>query len=413
MKRLLYATLLILGLVSQAQAQIHQGFVTETQSAAKRECDANLRVLLGAVELYNMDHQEMIKELRDEDVQKGGKLVGGTYLKTPISKPIPECLYSSVGDISQEGHLTCKVHGRVLELDENNVFQEFRFRAEKLLAAGADINGKNALGQTVVHVTIEKDNPRLLEYLITKGADINLPDADGKTPLRLALDTRKLRMAQILQRNKALYDLDPARTPPMEQPPLLKLLDEQACLLRKSGDTWEVATKSLTLTSPTQVKTSGSGTVSLQLFSPVANGKLEPWGFTIFLHPETEVEIQVLDASPSMSVPSPLGINLLNGELTINRQISERTILFQAGTITVENLAGIQKVFYQSGKDAGEVVVKNGYAEVRSLKAPFPAEKVSGFYKVSLEKGTIGRLEQASIIEYEWPQEPPLTAPGE
>jgi competence protein ComGC len=69
-----------------------------------KQCQANLRVLLGAVEMYNMDHPIMMKNL---DVEK---LVKDSYLKTA-----PICAnkgtYVAKGDLSQDGVIECTLHG--------------------------------------------------------------------------------------------------------------------------------------------------------------------------------------------------------------------------------------------------------------------------------------------------------------
>lgn len=81
--------------------------------ARTKACYSNMRVILGAVEMYNMDHTEMMKQLSDSDVIEGGTLVKEGYLKSPIRKPTPGCRYFSVGDLSIDGHIECSKHGRV------------------------------------------------------------------------------------------------------------------------------------------------------------------------------------------------------------------------------------------------------------------------------------------------------------
>ncbi len=49
-----------------------------------RVCYANLRVLLGAIEMYNMDHSTMIKTLGPSDLVR---LEAGRYLKSSIACP--------------------------------------------------------------------------------------------------------------------------------------------------------------------------------------------------------------------------------------------------------------------------------------------------------------------------------------
>ncbi|MBF0503260.1 MAG: hypothetical protein HQM09_24270 [Candidatus Riflebacteria bacterium] len=85
-------------------------------SARAYACYANMRVLLGAVEMYNMDYGNIIRTFSDADASKDGYLVKSQYLKSPISHPEPSCLYSSTGDISTTtGRIICSTHGSVMD----------------------------------------------------------------------------------------------------------------------------------------------------------------------------------------------------------------------------------------------------------------------------------------------------------
>lgn len=89
-----------------------QNFGKARSEARTRACMANMRVLLGGVEMYNMDHAEMMgKQL---DIQK---LVDERYVKS-----LPLCpdggVYSNQGDLSVDGQIQCSIHGTV----ENPVF---------------------------------------------------------------------------------------------------------------------------------------------------------------------------------------------------------------------------------------------------------------------------------------------------
>ncbi|MFZ2957505.1 MAG: hypothetical protein WA705_11490 [Candidatus Ozemobacteraceae bacterium] len=80
-----------------------------------KACYANQRVILGAVEMYNMDHSVMISTISDADVSENGLLVKGSYLKSKISKPTPGCSYAATGDLTGPGKITCAAHGPVEE----------------------------------------------------------------------------------------------------------------------------------------------------------------------------------------------------------------------------------------------------------------------------------------------------------
>jgi hypothetical protein len=71
------------------------------------QCLSNIRVITGAIEMYNMDHSQMMTEL-DLD-----KLVESHYLKEIPIKPTDKCDYFIVGDILSDGYIACKKHGTV------------------------------------------------------------------------------------------------------------------------------------------------------------------------------------------------------------------------------------------------------------------------------------------------------------
>lgn len=72
----------------------------------KKICIMNLRKIIAAVEMYNLDHIEMMTKLELD------KLIESGYLKTVPKGPESECEYISVGDLSENGHLECKKHGK-------------------------------------------------------------------------------------------------------------------------------------------------------------------------------------------------------------------------------------------------------------------------------------------------------------
>ncbi|MBP5467720.1 MAG: hypothetical protein J6Z11_00580, partial [Candidatus Riflebacteria bacterium] len=60
------------------------------------------------------------------------------------------------------------------------------------------------------------------------------------------------------------------------------------------------------------------------------------------------------------------------------------------------------KVIYDEKEDKGEGVVKNGIVEVKENSSNSRPIKVSGFYKITFEKGELANPRQASIIQYDW-----------
>jgi hypothetical protein len=85
----------------------------------RKACYSNMRVLLGAVEMYNMDSSVMLKKLSASDYDySGGILVKEGYLKKSPKYPTKECEYFSAGDLTGNGLIVCKKHGTVEHLDE-------------------------------------------------------------------------------------------------------------------------------------------------------------------------------------------------------------------------------------------------------------------------------------------------------
>lgn len=82
-------------------------FQKARSSAREKACFSNIRVLSGAVEMYNMDHNTMMTTL---DIKE---LVKDCYLKQAPVGPEPDCEYYSIGDLSDNGVIACKRHGKV------------------------------------------------------------------------------------------------------------------------------------------------------------------------------------------------------------------------------------------------------------------------------------------------------------
>jgi len=65
---------------------------TYSNTAQERACFANLRVLQGAIEMYNMDNPQMLRAFDGSTMQK---LIKGGYLRQEPAKPHQQCEYSS------------------------------------------------------------------------------------------------------------------------------------------------------------------------------------------------------------------------------------------------------------------------------------------------------------------------------
>ena len=87
-------------------------FITQSVFARRNDrlksCYSNQRVILGAIEMYNMDSSIMIEELNNHTMQL---LIDGKYLKEKPTTYDNHCEYSSKGNLTEDGEIYCKYHG--------------------------------------------------------------------------------------------------------------------------------------------------------------------------------------------------------------------------------------------------------------------------------------------------------------
>ena len=96
-------------------------------------------------------------------------------------------------------------------------------------------------------------------------------------------------------------------------------------------------------------------------------------------------------------------VELTRGELTAVISIGGRGLVhIRTSNIYIKAQSGLFKVIYNDEQDKGEVVVKNGLVEVSEEGSSNKPVKLSGFYKVTFEKGELSAPSQASVIQYDW-----------
>lgn len=100
-------TQMTIGAIGVAAALVIPNFKKARETARAKACYSNMRVLLGAVEMYNLDNAVMMTEL---DMQK---LVDGGYMRCIPTKPDPNCSYYSEGNLTIDGKIKCKLHGSI------------------------------------------------------------------------------------------------------------------------------------------------------------------------------------------------------------------------------------------------------------------------------------------------------------
>ncbi len=105
--------MIVIAIIGILAAIAIPNFRKAREQAREKACYANMRVILGAVEMYNMDNTSMMTALADGDAStSAGKLVAGKYLKSPVSKPEKSCTYSG-NNIDGTGLIACIVHGTI------------------------------------------------------------------------------------------------------------------------------------------------------------------------------------------------------------------------------------------------------------------------------------------------------------
>ena len=116
MKRFVIGLVCLLSIVFTAGCA--DSAAKKRDEAYAKACAANMRVMNGAIEMYNMDNTPMLKDVSEDMVLEGGVIVKSGLLKQPIQKPTEKCKYIFTGDFSQVdvGVISCEAHGTVDEI---------------------------------------------------------------------------------------------------------------------------------------------------------------------------------------------------------------------------------------------------------------------------------------------------------
>lgn len=99
--------MIVIAIIGILAAMAIPNFKKARESARQKACYSNIRVILGAIEMYNMDNSDMMT-----DVQIS-LLTAGKYLKSEPTKPETGCSYSASGDVTDTGVVICSLHGDV------------------------------------------------------------------------------------------------------------------------------------------------------------------------------------------------------------------------------------------------------------------------------------------------------------
>ncbi|NLF98349.1 MAG: prepilin-type N-terminal cleavage/methylation domain-containing protein [Candidatus Riflebacteria bacterium] len=99
--------MIVVAIIGVLAAIATPNFRKAREQARDKACMANMRVLAGAVEMYNMDNPGLMQQL---DMNA---LLKGKYLKSPIVPAETGCRYLSIGDLSADGEIYCQLHGNI------------------------------------------------------------------------------------------------------------------------------------------------------------------------------------------------------------------------------------------------------------------------------------------------------------
>ncbi len=79
----------------------------------QKRCFSNMRLLLGALEMYNMDNNEMLHEMNDDVIEllRKGKYITEDRIFCPYKKDPGH--YHNQGDLCEDGVIYCDYHGSI------------------------------------------------------------------------------------------------------------------------------------------------------------------------------------------------------------------------------------------------------------------------------------------------------------
>jgi prepilin-type N-terminal cleavage/methylation domain-containing protein len=98
--------MIVIAIIGILAAMAIPNFKKAREQAREKACYSNIRVLLGAIEMYNMDHSVMM------DSPDQNKLTTNTYLKAAVVCPETGGTYQG-SNLSKDGVLSCSLHGTV------------------------------------------------------------------------------------------------------------------------------------------------------------------------------------------------------------------------------------------------------------------------------------------------------------
>jgi prepilin-type N-terminal cleavage/methylation domain-containing protein len=100
--------MIVIAIIGILAAMAIPNFKKAREQAREKACYSNIRVLLGAIEMYNMDHSQMLGTVDQT------KLTGAAgYLKAAVACPESGGNYTAAGNLVTDGVISCSLHGTV------------------------------------------------------------------------------------------------------------------------------------------------------------------------------------------------------------------------------------------------------------------------------------------------------------
>jgi len=101
--------MIVIAIIGIVAAIAVPNFKKAREQAREKSCYANMRVILGAVEMYNMDNSTMISTMGEAEISK---LSTGGYLKGIPTCPSSTGKYAG-NELDGGGKVKCEVHNTV------------------------------------------------------------------------------------------------------------------------------------------------------------------------------------------------------------------------------------------------------------------------------------------------------------
>jgi prepilin-type N-terminal cleavage/methylation domain-containing protein len=99
--------MIVIAIIGILAAIAIPNFRKARQQARQKACFANQRVIMGAIEMYNMDTNAMMDSYGDAEETS---LINGKYLKSKIVPAEANCAITG-SNLIKEGIVECSVHG--------------------------------------------------------------------------------------------------------------------------------------------------------------------------------------------------------------------------------------------------------------------------------------------------------------